>query len=230
MPETLLSPETCTPNRAVYRHAVAFSTSAEAGEHRHPARRATGDPPGKTDSVGEAEGVSVSERCLFSRRAIGDPPGKTDSVGDAGGVSVSERCMGPSTIRFAYRDNAPSSLRLASLPAVAFSKPAEAGENPQVSSGEPPTLTLQQADACLLSVLSSQAKPGTESHALKRCGACHPAQRAARRFARQAGQRSRRRRNERSECCLFARRAGGDPQGKTDSAGIAEGTNAVSVA
>ena len=173
MPETLLSPETCTPNRAVYRHAVAFSTSAEAGENRHPARRAIGDPPGKTDSVGEAEGVSVSERC-----------------------------MGPSTIRFAYRDNAPSSLRLASLPAVAFSKPAEAGENPQVSSGEPPTLTLQQADACLLSVLSSQAKPGTERHALKRCGACHPAQRAARRFARQAGQRSRRRRNERSECCM----------------------------
>ena len=34
---------------------------------------------------------------------------------------------------FANWDNAPSSLRLASLPAVAFSTPAEAGENPQVS-------------------------------------------------------------------------------------------------
>ena len=38
------------------------------------------------------------------------------------------------------------------------------------SSREPPTLTLQQADACLLSVLSIQAKPGTERHVLKRCG------------------------------------------------------------
>ena len=118
MPETLLSPETCTLNRAVYRHAVAFSTSAEAGEHRHPARRATGDPPGKTDSVGEAVGVSVSERCLFSRRAIGDPLGKTDSVAAGVGVSVSECCMGPSTIRFAYRDKSPA----------VSSIPAEAGE------------------------------------------------------------------------------------------------------
>ena len=40
------------------------------------------------------------------------------------------------------------------------------------SRSTPPTLTLQQADACVLSVLSSQAKPGTERHALKRCGAC----------------------------------------------------------
>ena len=34
-------------------------------------------------------------------------------------------------------------------------------------------------------------------HVLKHCGVCHPAQRAVRRFARQAGQRSRRRRSER---------------------------------
>ena len=81
MPETLLSPETCTPNRAVYRHAVAFSTSAEAGEN---------------PQISKLRG--------------------------------------------------------------------------QISSGKPPTLTLQQADACLLSFLSSQAKPGTERHVLKHCG------------------------------------------------------------
>ena len=40
MPETLLSPEPCTPNLAVYCHAVAFSKPAEAGEKRHPAQRA----------------------------------------------------------------------------------------------------------------------------------------------------------------------------------------------
>lgn len=86
MPETLLSPETCTPNRAVHRHAVAFSTSAEAGEN---------------PQISKLRG--------------------------------------------------------------------------QISSGEPPTLTLQQAEACLLSVLSIQAKPGTERHGLKHCGiACSP--------------------------------------------------------
>ena len=72
----------------------------------------------RSPSVGEAVGTNVSECCLFSRRATGDPPGKTDSVGEAGGVSVSERYMGPSTIRFAYRDKSPA----------VSSIPAEAGE------------------------------------------------------------------------------------------------------
>ena len=73
-------------------------------------------------------------------------------------------------------------------------------------------------------------------HVLKHCGACHPAQRAARRFARQAGQRSRRRRNERSERCMRPARQiidlgrasrFGD---RSPTVGEAGGTNAVSVA
>ena len=61
--------------------------------------------------------------------------------------------------------------------------------------------TLQQADACLLSVLSSQAKPGTERHMLKPCSGC-----------------------------LSARGASGDPLGRTDSVAAGTGVNAVSVA
>ena len=120
MPETLLSPETCTLNRAVYRHAVAFSTSAEAGEHRHPAQRAARRFARQAGQRSRRRRNERSECCLFARRAGGDPQGKTDSAGiaEAVGTNVSECCMGPSTIRFAYRDKSPA----------VSSIPAEAGE------------------------------------------------------------------------------------------------------
>ena len=165
MPETLLSPEPCTPNLAVYCHAVAFSKPAEAGEKRHPAQRAARRFAWQAGQRSRRRRNERSECCMRPSSAH-----KFAGIGlQASGITLLRRSDSlrsllshfPFQLKLGKIRNAPLVLRLAPLgdlsrfakqiaespmrepqdfspswltaTAVAFSTPAKAGENPQVS-------------------------------------------------------------------------------------------------